>query len=515
MGFSTLFTPRACVGLWRMDENIPVIPEFTADAGMNVNVPPEPTPYDFVKLFFTPELWQLLVTETNRYAEQYLAQFGADLTRHSRLKKWVPVTVPEMKVFLSLYLLMGIVVKPELDMYWSTAALLSTPIFGSSMPRDRWCAILSFLHFADNATADPQDKLAKLRPLIDMTCGLFRTVYTPARHVSIDEELVAWRGRLQFRQYIPSKRARFGVKVFALCESSGYMCDYIIYVGKDTTFDDDMVRTLGKSGAVVGKLMEPLQNKGYQLYIDNWYTSIELATYLAQHGTTMCGTIRKNRRGLPKRITNYRGLSRGEFVFRSWNGILFLRLSDTKEVHFLSTIHTTSIVDTGKRDVHRLPVQKLALVHDYNQYMGGVDRNDEMMSFYTAARKTQKWYKKLAIHLLEECLLNAFVLFRKFSGKSKKHSDFITIALNAMLQDGRRSGAAAASAAPATPVARSVAASGHVPCSIPSTPKKTKPQKKCRYCSRNNIRKESRYCCMKCPGQPGLCAAPCFALWHE
>ncbi|XP_065185884.1 piggyBac transposable element-derived protein 4-like [Sycon ciliatum] len=504
-------------GIWCMDDNHPDIPDFTAETGLNVELPESATPYDFVKLFFTPELWDLLVVETNRYATQYLATRSQDLPRHSRLRKWTPVTVPEMKMFMSLYLLMGIIVKPEIDMYWSTNPMVHTPIYSSSMARDRWCAILSFFHFADNETADADDKLAKLRPLITLTVRLFETVYTPSKQISIDEELVAWRGRLQFRQYIPSKRARFGVKIFALCESSGYMSSYIVYVGKDdATFSPELVNNLGKSGAVVARLMEPFVDKGYHLYVDNWYSSVDLARYLADKGTMVCGTIRSNRRGLPKRTVAYKGLKKGEFVFRSWNGIIFVKLSDTKVVHFLSTLHSAEVVDTGKRDLHRLPIRKLALVHDYNLFMGGVDRNDEMLSFYTCARKTQKWYKKLAAHLLEECMLNAFVLHKKFATTPRKHTDFITIALQAMLQDGKSGCTAAAAAAPATPVPRTVMMAAHMPACIPPTAKKATPTRVCRYCSKTKgVRKESRYCCLQCPNQPGLCAAPCFSLWHQ
>ena len=57
-----------------------------------------------------------------------------------------------------------------------------------------------------------------------------------------------------------------------LCEDSGYLHDFIIYVGKDNaSFDDDVVHQVGVSGAVVAKLMQPLADKGYQLFVDNWY----------------------------------------------------------------------------------------------------------------------------------------------------------------------------------------------------------------------------------------------------
>ena len=64
-----------------------------------------------------------------------------------------------------------------------------------------------------SAPIDPSpDKLFKLRPLLDHLFEKFQEVYVLARYISIDESLLLWKGRLPFNQYIPLKRARFGVK---------------------------------------------------------------------------------------------------------------------------------------------------------------------------------------------------------------------------------------------------------------------------------------------------------------
>ena len=58
-------------------------------------------------------------------------------------------------------------------------------------------------------------------------------------------------------------------------------------------------------------------------------------------------------------------------------------------------------------------VRKLALVQDYNRFKGGVDRDDEMLSLYTSVRKSYKLYKMLAGHVMEECLLTAYMIQKK------------------------------------------------------------------------------------------------------
>ena len=74
------------------------------------------------------------------------------------------------------------------------------------------------------------------------------------------------KGRLEFKQYIPNKRTRFGIKMFSLCEVSGYLWNSFVYLGKNYHPTENKInyeRELGKSGAVVPKLMPSLRNQGY------------------------------------------------------------------------------------------------------------------------------------------------------------------------------------------------------------------------------------------------------------
>ena len=58
--------------------------------------------------------------------------------------------------------------------------------------------------------------------------------YTPESAICTDDCLILWKGRLVFRQHIPNKRSRFGIKLYALCESTtGYMHRFRVYTGKE------------------------------------------------------------------------------------------------------------------------------------------------------------------------------------------------------------------------------------------------------------------------------------------
>lgn len=99
----------------------------------------------FFDLFFTDQVWELLVTLTNLYANQ---KRGA-----AEKSVWYPVSVAEMKGWVAVYLCMRIINKPNILSYWSTDPILSTPFFGATMSRTRFLQILRYLHFVDISQA--------------------------------------------------------------------------------------------------------------------------------------------------------------------------------------------------------------------------------------------------------------------------------------------------------------------------------------------------------------------------
>ena len=125
---------------WKNEDHPPNIPDFTGESKINVDLPEEPTEIDFLDLFLDDEFFTMLTTQTHLYAVQY-REIHQILPRYSRAANWKPVTNEEMREFLALYLLTGIVRKPELSQYWSTDPLLKRAIFNEVMPRNRFQSI--------------------------------------------------------------------------------------------------------------------------------------------------------------------------------------------------------------------------------------------------------------------------------------------------------------------------------------------------------------------------------------
>ena len=164
-----------------------------------------------------------------------------------------------------------------------------------------------------------------------------------------------FKGRVQFCVYNANKPAKFHLKLFQICEAkSGYICAFDIYPGKDQTRCTQTAQVLDPSCTttklVVG-LMDSvhLLDKGYCMYMDNFYTSPELYEELFFYSTYAFGTVHQNRKGLPKAVTTAK-LKKTEAVFRHNEPLLAIKWCDKRAVTILTTIHVAINVATYKTD---------------------------------------------------------------------------------------------------------------------------------------------------------------------
>ena len=311
---------------------------------------------------------------------------------------------------------MGVIKKPDLHLYWSRDGMLETPFFRKTIPRDRYTKIMANLHFNDNTFDNGSDRLFKIRPILDALADKCRKIYFPDQHVSVDESLLKFHGRLRFKQYNPSKQSQFGIKLYRLCQSTDQMCGYTwnfkVYSGQDKD------KKTPASTKVVLDLSKDLLGLGYTIYLDNWYSSPSLFFNLLQQQTHAVGTIQLTRKNMPGRR-----LKRGECVSKSANGIMALIWKDKKDVKMLSTKHNLKMLDTGKKSRQGNAIIKPACVVAYNHGMGGVDRSDQLSATCRSVRKHTKWYKKLFFYMVDIAVVNAFLIFKKL----RKNKQRITL----------------------------------------------------------------------------------------
>ncbi|KAK3732990.1 hypothetical protein RRG08_002596 [Elysia crispata] len=491
---------------------VPSIPEFTADAG--IQLPYDNfSPADFASLFFTRDFWTLLVEETNRMADQF-DEARPQLGNRSIFHGWQPVDIPEMRKFIGIILLSGLVHKSQMRSFWTSDPLTSTPAFSALMKRDRFEQIMKFFHFNNNKnepphTANERDRLYKIRPLLEQLSNSFQKAFTPEKEICIDESLMLYKGGVIFRQYMPLKRARFGIKMFCLTDKNGYLHSFSVYTGKqdplynvDSLVPQDAVN-LSLTAKTTLALMGPFLDKGYHLYIDNSYTSVALIEYLHQWKTLVTGTARCDR--VPKALKNL-PVAKGQTAILCKGPLLAQKFPDKKMVYMMTTGHTARTMPRARRGgtEQALPVS----IDSYNKHMGGVDRLDQLIEPYDCTRKTVKWYRKLAVHLIQLTVLNAWNLHRYSGGKLAVIGFLRQVVGNLVFHQGNFI------AEPSMNENLLRLTGRHFIEQIPATAKE-RPQKRCRVCSKKGVRRDVRYHCPDCPSKKrALSAALLQSITH-
>ena len=178
-----------------------------------------------------------------------------------------------MFVFLALTIQMGHGVRDKLTDYWAILDQLYTPFYSTMMKLGRYLHILSYLHFTDSRnepdrTDENYDRLWKIRDLFEILNSTFSKFYNPSENLAIDEVIVSFKGRVVFRQYIPKKRKRSGIKIFKHCDSTGYTYDMKVYLGKDR---QRTAQHLTATHVTVTELTRKVEGHGHKLYIENFF----------------------------------------------------------------------------------------------------------------------------------------------------------------------------------------------------------------------------------------------------
>lgn len=162
-----------------------------------------------------------------------------------------------------------------------------------------------------------------------------------------------------------------------------------------------------------------LDNHGHATYMDNFFTSIALCKKLKGFGSYTVGTLRSNRLGYPKCLTDktlLKSMKRGCYHSATAEGITVTVWKDTKDVSFLSNVHSSTGQDNvsrKKQDGSVVAITAPPVVKDYNKNMGAIDKNDQLKKTYAIDRKLRKWWMRISFHLLDICRLNSFIVYQQ------------------------------------------------------------------------------------------------------
>lgn len=501
------------------------IRRFTQPQGPNLpaNFDTAGPAIDYFKLFFTDDVLQKIVRNTNKYVK-YQGNVKRRTNARYVEKHWpVDLTIAELKAFLGLSIIFGLVTPKRYKFAWSSDPYLSIEPVKKIMPLRRYEKISEYFHVSDREVEFPKghaqfDRLAKVRWLIDWLNEAFPKYMNPQKQQAVDEGLIKYSGRCNFIQYNKNKPVKRGIKLWIRADAKRAYCQqFKIYLGKGS-------EPTSKNGVyfdVVWDLVKAIQGKNHFIYFDNLYSSIPLLRFLYSKHFYAVGTIRKNSKHLPEAIKNCPKLERGQYRMYQSKRLSNLTAAiwwDTKEVRFVSTMSNPTIRGNVVRRVNghyrNVPIPTVGL--QYQNFFNGVDKLDALVSkkvYGAIGHNSKKMWKHVFFYLVNLAIANAFILFKCTCTRGDLHADYDQFAFRLELAKQLIGGFTCrkrSSTRKTVPVLGEPTIAGHRLCHMMAKrPKRCIPHRT--YVPNGQNKKETVYGCQQC--NQHMCA-PCFRLCH-
>ena len=333
-------------------------------------------PVDYFMKIFGEQTFEMLLEQSN-------------IHRVSSKDQAARITMGELRKAVGILMYISVVRMPNTRMFWNKS--MGHTAVKTVLTRDRFEEIIRLLHMANNslqpARGDPAfDKLYKVRKLLEYLNSNFQQHAEMEKVVSVDEQMIPFKGRLGLRVYMKNKPAKWGIKVWALAGHSGYVHSFNIF-GNNLRVNEGP-EGIGASGQTVLNLTETLE-PGTEVFFDNYFASPALLLALKEKGLPAACTLRSNRiEKCPlksEKVLQKQGRGAIDHMV-SEEGILVARWYDNKPVMVGSNHYSVNPPSRVKRWCRKkkeyLHIPIPYIIRAYNKGMGGVDRCDQLLSFY-------------------------------------------------------------------------------------------------------------------------------------
>ena len=319
-------------------------------------------------------------------------------------KNFKPISKTEMNAFLGLHILAGAykATHRHSEELWSECD--GHPIFRATISFERFKIIKSVLRFDDTLRRDRTDPAAAVRIIMDSFNSNILANYVPSPHLTLDEQLVEFHGRVKFRRYVPTKPGKYGLLLYWIADATNSIpLKGVLYIGEKTLSENDK-KEGPFSEAISMKLAAPFLSKGRNITMDNYFTSISLANKLSMNNTTLVGTLRSNRRECPPIAKSTAGRKKGDTVHYTHNNITLSSFWDKKNkpVVLLSSMHPGEPY---------LDDRKCEIIEYYNSYKSGVDHFDKLVRTYRSQRKCCRWPYGIFFTLVDAACVTSYKLW--------------------------------------------------------------------------------------------------------
>ena len=378
------------------------------------------TPGECFTLFFSQEVLDMIVYMTNKNIDRFVDGLTPDqLAKYTGSYRFSIIhhtTVVEMRAFFGLFLARGMMKLNNWNLQRLWREGLGPAVFSATMGKHRFKFLNKHIMFDNPDTRQQRwrlDRFAAAREFFEMWNDRCGQMLQMADYGAVDECLYACRNQLGFKTYNPNKPAKYGINIKCLNE---VRCAYThrseVFAGKPVEQGHTPYYIPNTEGITM-RLFEQYgwrKLKGRNITMDNLYSSIPMAEKMLQKGVTMIGTMRHNRKGLPKEIksvagrTNFSSIiwhekEKGKFSLNSY--VVDTKSKGKKNVIVLATVPVLLGVtkDDGK--------QKPAIIKTYDFTKGGTDICDQRTGNYSTSTKSPKWTKKILSYMLDVSRVNS------------------------------------------------------------------------------------------------------------
>lgn len=302
------------------------------------------SPVEALNCFLDEDFYSRVTNHTNQELVRVIAKMTYEDKHNYRYREF---SVDETRAAVGLLLLAGVTSarRESLEQLWDEKRGRS--IFRATMSCTRFKVFLLAARFDDKTsrhTRRETDKLAPIRELFDSFVSKCKQLYTMSPFVCVDECLLGFRGRCSFRVYMPSKPAKYGLKVWMLCDvGTSFAGNLQVYLGKESTGLPEK----GQGARVVKDLCGYIFNSGRNVTTDNFFTSYSLSQELLTKNLTLLGTMRQNRPELPPAMLPKKR-EQYDSIFGFTNDAMLVSYAPRRNrtVAVLSTMHDSIEVDT-------------------------------------------------------------------------------------------------------------------------------------------------------------------------
>jgi len=409
--------------------------DFKKDRGPHNTPPKSADAMEYFLLAYPESLLQLIAKETNAHVKtcRYLG---------TPSPRWTPLSVPELKAFLGLVILMGVHGLPDMSEHWS----LSQPDCGTF---DRAMSLRRFKQIASNirmgslvtdkyrAGGDPGDTMHILRPMLDILSHAMWAGYPHKCSLTVDCTLLPALEDGEGRRVITHHQTL--AEIWLLCDSKTGYCHRLSIHTKEGM----------EHGAVglevVPRMMKGLEGKNHRLYLANSLASPRLMRQLLSQGIYASSSFPMLSPVLPQSLWQDGNLTAaGHYLQWQCGPLLATRWRDAKEMCCLCTnscpggpdkVWRRSQTQAGMLKAMDRPMAFRLL----QENMRGVDICKQLLACNPLGGVPQdRHWRSLFWFLLNLSVVNSFIALRE--GRKGNPPDWVHAGLFTQLNFRRRLG---------------------------------------------------------------------------